>query len=87
MQTLISTNIQIPSGETSARAPEHEFTEPIALHQAVEQVADLFGLPDELALDRWQYEFVRGDTAQSILDCATLLVHMEILQKIGKGKN
>ena len=33
--------------------PEHELPERIALHQAVEEVADLFRLPYELPLDSW----------------------------------
>ena len=64
--------------------PEHEFAERIALHQAIEQIANLFGLPNELALDRWQNVFVRGDTVQGILNRATLLVHVQILHAIGK---
>ena len=87
MQILISTNIQIPSGETSALAPEHEFAERITLHEAVKLVADLFVLPDELALYGWKNELVGGHTVQGIFNGATLLVHMEILQKIGKRKN
>ena len=55
--------------------PEEESAERVALHEAVEQSANLPTSPDELALDGGQHKLVAVDSIESFLYGVAGLIH------------
>ena len=55
--------------------PKQELTKWVALHEAVEEGADLIGTPDKFALNGREYVLIPFDALQGLSDCAARVVH------------
>src|SRR6516162_4337115 len=63
--------------------PEQERADRVALHKAVKQTLDLFGLPDKFSLNRRKDISLTLNTLESLGDGSLWLVHRTTLERLG----